>query len=379
MRPIIVLAILGLGLGSASPEPEYSSVAADALLTADGALVPSLVEIESATDKADRLDVVALRTGESVDEILSDRPLPAKIVAIDELLNVQSTKPAKTINVASAEADIDLPLDIAETDEDAGLHHAPAPTDVDTETPSATSMGDLCNVVMTSAQDNDLPVPFFANLLWQESGLRNDIVSRKGALGIAQFMPETAAESGLENPFDPLKAIPASAKLLHALRDQFGNLGFVAAAYNAGAHRVAEWLERRRGLPRETRDYVANITGRSVEQWRKTPPDGAALKFVRRLPCRQLAAFADLEQAQQEQAQRDQAQADQANAGQTKAETDKVPQETAELDHSGARHVVFRRHPRPHARHDDVHTATRTVHFGKRQVEHAAHDRHRSV
>ena len=127
------------------------------------------------------------------------------------------------------------------------------------------SLDDLCNALYTSAQDNDLPVAFFANLIWQESRLRDDAVSRKGALGIAQFMPETAAETGLDNPFDPLQAIPASARFLRELRQQFGNLGFVAAAYNAGAHRVVEWLKHRGSLPRETRGYVARVTGLSVE------------------------------------------------------------------------------------------------------------------
>ena len=97
-------------------------------------------------------------------------------------------------------------------------------------------------------------------------------------MGIAQFMPETAAEHGLGDPFDPLQAISASARLLRDLRGQFGNLGFAAAAYNAGAQRVSEWLERRRKLPRETRSYVVNVTGRSVEDWRKTPAG-------RRRPC----------------------------------------------------------------------------------------------
>src|SRR5215831_3096059 len=66
-------------------------------------------------------------------------------------------------------------------------------------------------------------------------------------------MPKTAVETGLANPFDPMQAIPASARFLQRLHLQFGNLGFVAAAYNAGAHRVIEWLERRASLPRETR------------------------------------------------------------------------------------------------------------------------------
>ena len=116
----------------------------------------------------------------------------------------------------------------------------------DADTAPAVSVDDLCHALLTSAQDNDLPVPFGANLLWQESGLREDIVSSKGAMGIAQFMPEVAAEKGLNDPFDPLQAIPASARLLRELRLQFGNLGFVAAAYNAGAHRVSQWLEHRR-------------------------------------------------------------------------------------------------------------------------------------
>src|SRR5262245_34267138 len=61
-----------------------------------------------------------------------------------------------------------------------------------------------------------------------------DVVSRAGAQGIAQFMPETAATVGLDNPFDPLQAIAASARLLRNLVRQFGNLGLAAAAYNAG-------------------------------------------------------------------------------------------------------------------------------------------------
>ena len=122
-----------------------------------------------------------------------------------------------------------------------------APADADSSSSQSTDLAldDLCNAVFSSALDNDLPVPFFANLIWQESRLRDDAVSKKGALGIAQFMPQTAAETGLDDPFDPLQAIPASARFLRELRLEFGNLGFVAAAYNAGAHRVAEWLEHR--------------------------------------------------------------------------------------------------------------------------------------
>jgi hypothetical protein len=80
-------------------------------------------------------------------------------------------------------------------------------------------------------------------------------------------MPGTAAERGLADPFDPEQAIPKAADLLADHLKRFGNLGLAAAAYNGGQARVAAWLDRRGGLPAETRDYVARITGRSAEEW----------------------------------------------------------------------------------------------------------------
>ena len=55
-------------------------------------------------------------------------------------------------------------------------------------------------------------------------------------------MPGTANERGLLDPFNPVQALPKSAEFLSELRDQFGNLGLAAAAYNAGPRRVQEWL-----------------------------------------------------------------------------------------------------------------------------------------
>jgi Transglycosylase SLT domain len=101
----------------------------------------------------------------------------------------------------------------------------------------------------------------------QESRFRSGEVSSAGAQGIAQFMPRTAVEMGLKNPFDPLQAIPASARFLRKLYDQFGNLGLAAAAYNAGGGRIEKWLSRRSSLPKETRAYVKIITGHQAEAW----------------------------------------------------------------------------------------------------------------
>ena len=129
------------------------------------------------------------------------------------------------------------------------------------------SRGGLCSAIAAVAQANDLPVTFFANLIWQESSFRSRTISPAGALGIAQFIPETAVEYGLMNPFEPLHALFAAGKLLRRLNDRFGNLGLAAAAYNAGPQRVRTWMAERRTLPSETHAYVIRITGRPADQW----------------------------------------------------------------------------------------------------------------
>src|SRR5882724_9509279 len=95
----------------------------------------------------------------------------------------------------------------------------------------------LCTLIETAATENNLPVGFFTRLIWKESRFRSEAVSPKGAQGIAQFMPGTAEERGLEDPFDTATAIPASAHFLAELSQRFGNLGLAAAAYNAGPER----------------------------------------------------------------------------------------------------------------------------------------------
>jgi len=135
----------------------------------------------------------------------------------------------------------------------------------------------ICRLIEKAAGDSKLPVAFFTRLIWRESSFRPHVTSPVGAQGIAQFMPGTANERGLADPFDPEAAIPASAAYLAALKAQFGNLGLAAAAYNAGPGRVSRWLGQGGGLPLETQGYVRFITGRGVEEWRpgagETPPD----------------------------------------------------------------------------------------------------------
>jgi hypothetical protein len=136
----------------------------------------------------------------------------------------------------------------------------------------------LCRLVEAQAAAHGLPVEFLSRLLWTESRFRSEVTSPKGAEGVAQFMPGTAAARGLADPRDPAGAVAAAARLLAELDRRFGNLGLAAAAYNAGAARVEKFLHGG-ALPDETRRYVAAITGRPVEAWRgagdAAPPPAA--------------------------------------------------------------------------------------------------------
>ena len=154
----------------------------------------------------------------------------------------------------------------------------------------------MCLMIESAARANDLPLEFFARVIWQESRFQADAVgpvTRNGqrAQGIAQFMPGTASERGLLDPFNPVQALPKSAEFLNELRSQFGNLGLAAAAYNAGPRRIQEWLAGTGYMPQETRAYVYAITGSSVDDWAAAGRTG---KMPARKPtssCRELMAL----------------------------------------------------------------------------------------
>jgi Transglycosylase SLT domain len=134
----------------------------------------------------------------------------------------------------------------------------------------------ICRMVDAAAESNGLPATFLTRVLWQESGFRTDVTSPAGAAGVAQFMPQTAVERGLANPYDPGPAILQAARLLAELAGRFGNFGLAAAAYNAGAGRLSKWLHAQAGLPLETQLYVLAVTGHRVEEWRKASGSGPA-------------------------------------------------------------------------------------------------------
>jgi hypothetical protein len=159
--------------------------------------------------------------------------------------------------------------------------------------PASASMEQICSTLETAASNHELPVAFFARLIWQESRFRIDARSPVGARGIAQFMPGTAEWRGLADPLDPIESLRKSADYLRELRNQFGNLGFAAAAYNGGSGRVQKWLKGRGGMPRETRDYVRIVTGSPIEEWRaKEGMVSQAGRIPLKVPCPALVAMA---------------------------------------------------------------------------------------
>jgi soluble lytic murein transglycosylase-like protein len=112
-----------------------------------------------------------------------------------------------------------------------------------------------------------------AAVIEAESEFNPRAVSRTGARGLMQLMPETAAILGVGDPFDPRENIDAGVRHLRSLMDRFdGNLPLVLAAYNAGERAVIG----HRGVPpyRETRQYVNRILRRLDRPNAKTSDAG---------------------------------------------------------------------------------------------------------
>jgi hypothetical protein len=212
--------------------------------------------------------------------------------------------PSDTV-APNAPSEASGPKPDAQSPEQAGAAAAtPAVPDVKpaVEAPPASTAKDanareaMCLMIESAASAQGLPLEFFARVIWQESRFQPDAlgpVTRNGqrAQGVAQFMPGTASERRLLDPFDPVQALPKSAEFLRDLREQFGNLGLAAAAYNAGPRRVQEWLAGTGYMPSETRNYVYAITGTPVDDWAAAGKNGAIKDRAPPAGCRELMAL----------------------------------------------------------------------------------------
>ena len=141
----------------------------------------------------------------------------------------------------------------------------------------------ICGLIEREARRVGMPPPFFARLINQESRFDPNARSPVGAQGVAQFMPYTAEERGLADPFDVTQAIPASADYLAELRGMLGNWGLAAMGYNAGPGRVIDAFNGRI-VPPETRHYISVITSRDWRHFLKIENEIEAVALDAKIP-----------------------------------------------------------------------------------------------
>lgn len=138
------------------------------------------------------------------------------------------------------------------------------------------------------AREYGLDPEIFVRQMVQESGLDPDVVSPRGAVGIAQIMPDTARDPGygispIEDPTDPEESLRFGAEYMRAMLDRYGDYGLALAAYNAGPGAVDE----AGGIPpfQETQNYVSSILGGAMQP---SAPGGYSMGVEGTLPSEDL-------------------------------------------------------------------------------------------
>lgn len=118
--------------------------------------------------------------------------------------------------------------------------------------------GPYLSVARAAARQHGVPEDLFLRLVQQESGWKVNARSHKGALGLAQLMPQTARVLGVD-PYNVEQNLEGGARYLAQQYRKFGDWRLALAAYNAGPGAV----ERYNGIPpyKETRNYVRIIWG----------------------------------------------------------------------------------------------------------------------
>ena len=124
--------------------------------------------------------------------------------------------------------------------------------------PELEKKADLNQVVSAASDKHQIDPDLITSVIHAESGFNSRAVSPRGAQGLMQLMPETAARLGVSNAFDPSANVDAGTKYLRELLLHYnGNVVKALAAYNAGPQRVQQYG----GVPPypETRAYVAQV------------------------------------------------------------------------------------------------------------------------
>jgi len=116
----------------------------------------------------------------------------------------------------------------------------------------------LNQVVSGAGERHQIDPDFINSVIRAESGFNSHAVSKKGAQGLMQLMPQTASQLGVENSFDPNANVEGGTKYLRDLLEKYNyDVAKALAAYNAGPKRVDQY----RGVPPyyETQTYIARI------------------------------------------------------------------------------------------------------------------------
>ena len=146
----------------------------------------------------------------------------------------------------------------------ADFRQAGARADRDEEIPAQFAAKPFAQMIQIAARKATLDPALVHAVIHVESGYNPNARSAKGALGLMQVMPKTAARYGIENPTRSIEAnLSAGTRYLRDLMDMFeGRLELVLAAYNAGENSVVRYGNR---IPpyRETEQYVPAEIGRA--------------------------------------------------------------------------------------------------------------------
>lgn len=139
----------------------------------------------------------------------------------------------------------------------------------------------LHQLVQETAHKHNVDPNLVSAVISTESNWNSSAISRKGALGLMQLVPQTAQHFGVYNPFDPTQNVEAGVTYLSNLLERYnGDLPKALAAYNAGPRAVDRWG----GVPdfRETREYVRKVTSSYFQPGSQHQPWRAASRPIYR-------------------------------------------------------------------------------------------------